>query len=217
MSKPKPGKEFADIWGEIVVSNRHFRLATYALGSVLLLLLLTVVRLSNVQPPKPIVIRVDEVGRAEALAYEAVEAIASPLDPTTKYFLAQFINDHYSRRTATSGKAWPLSLRFLATEIANQAFRADSDAVAAVAAGLDQQEIQVENLQLVIRAQPEPPHIAAADYDLVTLQQGTELGRERWTASLQFTFLPEVPPDLLPTNPMGLLITYMQTDRAAGF
>ncbi len=41
-----------------------------------------VVRLSSVKPPRPIVVRVDEVGRAEAVAYEAVEAQANPLDPS---------------------------------------------------------------------------------------------------------------------------------------
>ena len=33
--------------------------------------------------PKPLVVRVDEVGRAEAVAYEAMEAQTDPLDPTT--------------------------------------------------------------------------------------------------------------------------------------
>lgn len=217
MSTPKPGKEFADIWGEIVVSNRHFRLATYGLSAVVLLLLIVVVRISNVESPKPIVIRVDEVGRAEALAYEAVEAAADPLDPTTKYFLNQFLSDFYSRRTATASYAWSRSLRFLATELANAAFRADSEAVAAVAAGLNSDERQVENVVLVIRPNPEPPHSATADFDLVTLEYGNQVARERWSVSIQFTFLPEVPASLLPTNPMGLLVTYLQADQAIDY
>ena len=47
--------------------------------------------------PGPIVVRVDEVGRAEAVAYEAATAQADPLDPTTKYFLNRFISDFYSQ------------------------------------------------------------------------------------------------------------------------
>ena len=81
-----PGKEFAEIWGEAVASARHLRLFTLVLGGVAFLLLVVVVRLAGVDAPNPIVIRVDEVGRAEALAYEMVEAQADPLDPTTKYF-----------------------------------------------------------------------------------------------------------------------------------
>ena len=61
------------------------------LGIGLLLLIIVVIRIVSVDPPRPIVVRVDEVGRAEAIAYEAMEAQADPLDPTTKYFLNRFI------------------------------------------------------------------------------------------------------------------------------
>lgn len=219
MSKPKPdpGKEFADIWGEIVVSNRHFRLATYALGGVLLLLLVAVVRLSSVDLPKPIVIRVDDVGRAEALAYDALEAQADPLDPTTKYFLAAFVSDHYSRRTATAQRAWARSLNFLVTNLADEAFRRDGEAVAAVAAGLAEQERQVERVSLSIQPQPEPPHLASANFEVVVSERGREVARERWSLSMQFTFLEQVPANLLPVNPMGILVTYIQADQVVDF
>ena len=43
-----------------------------------------VLRVATVEPPRPIIVRVDEVDRAEAVAYEAATAQADPLDPTTK-------------------------------------------------------------------------------------------------------------------------------------
>ena len=47
---------------------------------------------------------------AEAVAYEAMEAQADPLDPTTKYFLNRFIHDFYSRRRGHGpGELVPLS------------------------------------------------------------------------------------------------------------
>ncbi len=215
--KPDPGREFAEIWAEQVASNRFLRLWLLALGGFAVLLLVAVVRLSAVELPKPIVIRVDEVGRAEALAYEAVEAQADPLDPTTKYFLNQWLSDFYSRRRATVETSWARSLNFLSSDLANAAFRADSDAVAQMAAGITAAELQVEGVVLRINPNPEPPHAATADFDLVTLERGQATTRERWTISLQFTFLDQVPPELLPSNPMGLVITYLQADRAAAF
>ena len=92
------------------------------LGIGLLLLIIVVIRIVSVDPPRPIVVRVDEVGRAEAIAYEAMEAQADPLDPTTKYFLNRFIYDFYSRRRATVQENWSRSLRFLTTELANASF-----------------------------------------------------------------------------------------------
>ena len=215
--RPDPGREFAEIWGEQVASNRFLRLWIFALAGLALLLLVAVVRLSAVELPKPIVIRVDEVGRAEALAYEAVEAQADPLDPTTKYFLNQWLSDFYSRRAATVETSWARSLNFLDSELANAAFAEHSQEVAQLAAGIAGDERQVQGVVLRINPNPEPPHSAVADFDLVTLERGLGTDRERWSVSLQFTFLDQVPPELLPANPMGLVITYLQADRALAF
>ena len=103
MKKPEikdAGAEYAEIWGEAIHSNRHLRVVSVGLGIGVLLLIIVVIRIASVEPPRPIVVRVDEVGRAEAVAYELMEAQADPLDPTTKYFLNRFIYDFYSRRRA---------------------------------------------------------------------------------------------------------------------
>ena len=76
------------------------------LAAACLALAVLLLRIATVEPPRPIVVRVDEVGRAEAVAYEAATAQADPLDPTTKYFLNRFISDFYSRRQATVEQHW---------------------------------------------------------------------------------------------------------------
>ena len=56
------GREYAEIWGETIHSNRHLRVFSIVLGVLLLFLTVALVRLSSVEPPRPIVVRVDEVG-----------------------------------------------------------------------------------------------------------------------------------------------------------
>ena len=124
---------------------------------------------------------ITSVGGAEALAYDMVEAQADPLDPTTKYFLNRWIDDYYSRRGATVETSWPRSLRFLTTTLANEAFRLEGNNVAMLAAGAARDELQVERVTLRIHANPDPPHGAAADFDLVRLVNGAEVGCDRWT------------------------------------
>ena len=208
------GAEYAEIWGEAVHSNRHLRVLSIGLGALCLLLIIVVFRIVSIDPPKPIVVRVDEVGRAEAVAYEAMEAQADPLDPTTKYFLNRFIHDFYSRRRATVQQNWSRSLRFLTTELANASFRAESRNVALLAAGAARDELQVENVILRVQANPQEPHGATADFDLVRLVAQNEVSRERWSLSLQFLFLEQIPSDLIVYNPIGIIITYLQGDRA---
>ena len=208
------GAEYAEIWGEAVHSNRHLRVLSIGLGALCLLLIIVVFRIVSIDPPKPIVVRVDEVGRAEAVAYEAMEAQADPLDPTTKYFLNRFIHDFYSRRRATVQQNWSRSLRFLTTDLANASFRVESQNVALLAAGGARDELQVENVILRVQANPQEPHGATADFDLVRLVAQNEVSRERWSLSLQFLFLEQIPSDLIVYNPMGIIITYLQGDRA---
>ena len=81
------GREYAEIWGETVQANRKLRTLAMILAGACLMLAVLLLRVATVEPPRPIVVRVDEVGRAEAVAYEAATAQADPLDPTTKYFL----------------------------------------------------------------------------------------------------------------------------------
>ena len=208
------GAEYAEIWGEAIHTNRHLRMTTAGLSIAVLLLIVVVIRIVSVEPPRPIVVRVDEVGRAEAVSYEAMEAQADPLDPTTKYFLNRFIYDFYSRRRATVAENWSRSLRFLSTELANASFRSESQNVALLAAGGARDELQVSRVILRIQPNPQQPHSATADFDLVRMEMAREVSRERWTLSLQFLFLEEIPPDLIVSNPMGIIINYLQGDRA---
>ncbi|MDE2979833.1 MAG: VirB8/TrbF family protein [Gemmatimonadota bacterium] len=208
------GREYAEIWGEAVQANRKLRTILIFLSASCVLGVVVLLKIAGAEPPKPIVIRVDEVGRAEAVAYQAATAQADPLDPTTKYFLNRFVDDFHSRRRATVEEHWTRSLRFLSTELANAAFARDGDDVASVAAGTAETERQVERVVLRIHPSPEPPHGATADFELVHLAATREVLRERWSLSLQFDFLEVIPPELVVHNPMGILITYLQADRA---
>ena len=86
--------------------------------------------------------------------------------------------------------------------------------VALLAAGAARDELQVERVVLRIQANPQQPHSASADFDLVRLVMANEVHRERWTLSLQFQFLNQIPSDLIVFNPMGIVITYLRGDRA---
>ncbi len=208
------GREYAEIWGETVQANRKLRTLSTVLAGACLTLGVLLLRIASVEPPRPIVVRVDEVGRAEAVAYEAATAQADPLDPTTKYFLNRFVDDFHSRRRATVEEQWTRSLRFLSTELANAAFARDGSEVAAMAAGTADTELQVEQVVLRIHPAPEAPHGATADFDLVHLSAGQETLRERWSLTLRFEFLAQVASELVVYNPMDILITYLQADQA---
>ena len=206
-------REFAEIWGEQMHAARHLRVVTGALSLVILILGIALVRLAWAPQPKPLVVRVDEVGRAEAVAYEAMEAQADPLDPTTGFFLHRFVVDHYSRRRGTVREYWERSLWFLTPDVANAAYAEQAEDVAATAVGLRDEELHVEDVAVRILPQPAEPHGAAATFDLVRSRNGEEVARESWSVSMRFSFLPQIPAELVVRNPMGIVISFLQGDR----
>ncbi len=204
--------DFAEIWEAERRNASYLRVVTGAL-LVLLLALSTGWCRSASRTLQPVFVRVDEVGRAEALDYEALTWQNDPLHPSTKYFLRQFVSDHYSRRFATVAERWPHSLAFLERTLAAASAEAHQEEIAEFSAGLVREERAVENLVLRVLARPEEPHEALADYDVVRRLNAREVGRERWTTNMQFVFR-DVDPYELTTNPIGLTITYYAADRA---
>ena len=209
------GREYAEIWGEAVQANRKLRTILTFLSASMVLGVLTLLRIATTEPPKPIVVRVDEVGRAEALAYEAATAQADPLDPTTKYFLNRFVHDFHSRRRATVEEHWTRSLRFLSDRSRERRIP-EGQPRGRGHGGRNRRDRAPRSRQVVLRIHPAPeaPHGAMADFDLVHLRGEQEIRRERWSLSLRFEFLDSIPPELVVHNPMGILITYMRADRA---
>ena len=97
--------------------------------------------------------------------------------------------------------------------MANEAFAAQSEEIALVAAGLAAEELLVENVEVRILPQPNEPHNAAATFDLIRQRAGQNVGRESWAVSMQFRFLTEIPGELVVWNPMGIVISFLQGDR----
>ena len=202
-------EQFAEIWGEALVAARHLRITCAALAALSLLLAAGWCASAS-RTLKPVVIRVDEVGRAEAVRYEAVEANPEATDPTVQYFLHAFLADHFSRNPATVRERWARSLTFLSPDAAYPIIERDSAEIAIVARRPVAEYSQVENVVLRVEPAPEPPFRAVADYEIADYDRGNERGRERYTAQLLFVFA-EVSPELIATNPLGLFIVALET------
>ena len=62
-------------------------------------------------------VRIDEVGRAEAVQYNATAY--QPQPPELRYFLTQFVVKHFSRIRSTVQREYPDSLFFLEPTLAD--------------------------------------------------------------------------------------------------
>ena len=211
-------RQYVELFGSSLVLNAYLRVAVLALSVVALGLLgLTWFVHARAAQLKPLVIRIDDVGRAEAVRYEALTYRPSGQAPELKYFLAQFVTKHLGRMRATVKAQWAESLYFLDTPLADAAMDDDrrQQTIAAFLSGTaDESDIRVTNVTLDTLAAP--PYNARITYDKVTYAGGIglERARERFEAQVTFVLRDHVPNAMVPVNPLGLAITYIRIDQA---
>ena len=210
-------REFVELYGSALVMNTYLKIA---LVLVSLLSLGLLVLLFNIQATasnvKPLVIRVDEVGRAEAVQYDATAY--KPQAPELRYFLTQFVVKHFSRMRATIRREYPDSLFFLdptladATILQNEQSRVIETFLTNASA--DEVDIVVQNVSL--SELTTPPFKASVTFQKVFYTPGTRTQRSQQTHVAQVDFLmrEHVPNEFVRINPLGLQITYFRVDQA---
>jgi type IV secretion system protein VirB5 len=105
-------------FGNALVTNTYLKIALAGVSLIALGLLLLNFRTHQiVRNFKPLVIRIDQIGRAEAVAYQNLTY--KPQDVEMKYFLSQFCKLHYARNRATL-KGQLLAVALLCGRIAGQ-------------------------------------------------------------------------------------------------
>src|SRR5215475_4147702 len=148
-------------------------LALVALGLVALNFR-TVATYANV---KPLVVRIDDVGRAEAVQYDATAY--QPQAPELRYFLTQFVVKHFSRIRSTIQRDYPDSLFFLEPALADAtiAQNEQSRSLETFLAnpGADEVDILVQNVSL--SEVTKPPFKASVSFQKVFYTPGIRTER----------------------------------------
>lgn len=206
-------EEFSDLWGELIHSGRWYRSLTVFLAVVVLVLLVVVMVQASRPAPMPLVVRVDEVGRAEVVDYQVERSSLDQNDPVVGYFLNSFVRDHFERRHALRAERWQRSLAFMTVALQQRVYDEAVEELTVFVSSPDAPEFLVENVVVRVVPQPEPPYRAEVIFDRVEQFGPTEIARERMTLSLQFVFADSVPAAALLVNPLGLVITFMDVQR----
>jgi type IV secretion system protein VirB5 len=209
-------RQFVELYGSALVMNTYLRLVLVLVALLALGLLVLNFRTQAASAKvKPLVVRIDEVGRAEAVQYDA--SSYRPQAPELRYFLTQFVVKHFSRIKATIQREYPDSLFFLANGLAD-ATMAQNDHTRAIEIFLtspsDEIDVVVQNVSLSELARP--PYKASVTFQKVFYTPGTRVERERQThvAQIDFVLREHVPNEFVRVNPLGLQITYFRVDQA---
>jgi len=220
---PPPGYEYGEArrryieqYGSTLVMNTYLKLALLCLSVVTVSLIGLALRIERAaEHVKPLVIRIDDVGRATAVTEASLTY--TPQAPELKYFLVQFVTAHYSRVRATVRQQYAESLYFLDGRLADATIDANKKAGTIerfLTGSSDDIDVHVKNVTLEDLRQA--PYRATVEFDKVYLSPATrtELKRDSYVAHVVFVLKDQVDNARIPVNPLGLTITYFREDQA---
>lgn len=210
-------RQFVEVYGSALVMNTYLKLALLLVSLLALgLLFLNFRSQATAANLRPLVVRIDDVGRAEAVQYDATAYRAQA--PELRYFLTQFVVKHFSRIRATVQREYPDSLFFVdpgladATIAQNEQNRTLETFLTTPSA--DEIDIVVQNVSL--SELTKPPYKATVAFQKVLYTPGTrvERTRETYVAQIDFVMRDHVPNEFVRVNPLGLQVTYFRVDQA---
>ena len=208
---------YLEQYGDPMVTNTYLKIALTLISLVAVgLLVLDLKTIRTFENFRPLVIRIDDLGRAEAINYHNLEY--KPQDAEAKYFLSQFCALYYRRNRYTIQDDFSKALYFLDGKLADgilDAYRKD-DIIKKFLMNTSAAEIDVEVKKVALEDMQTPPFKARVDFYMVYYSPAdhSEIKRDLYTANFVFVFKSRVPNELIPINPLGVAITYFREDQA---
>ncbi|MGC1782097.1 MAG: VirB8/TrbF family protein [Acidobacteriaceae bacterium] len=213
------GHKFLELYAEPVVTNTYLKVVILVLSVVALALLALLYRAETAALRlKPLIISVSDTGRGQVMQYDDFAKI--PIDRVSKYYLARWTELYYGRNHATLQRDFSQSLDFLSNELQSATLQRVNQHKTLQTFLLDPgaPDVDIEIDAVVLEDTRQAPYRADIEFEKVfhSPGEGQEQRRERWTANVIYNFRDEVPNQMLLTNPLGLIISYVHEDQAFG-
>lgn len=173
-------------------------------------------------------IRIDEMGRAQAIAYSDLNY--SPREGEVRTYLTDWANYRYMISRETIGSKYPLNYYFLSQNLASQLMTEDNHnhLVSQVMGGqVEQSDVEVKNVTITSMSQETvQAAVIARGTALVAVDKlysprySREPRREHWVLSVTYYLNPKqvsdqakIFPQFETINPLGLTITEFHENR----
>jgi type IV secretory pathway component VirB8 len=210
-------RAYAEQFGDVIVQNTYWKIAVVALSLVCLGLIASQIRIvKTVQNFKPLVIRIDSIGKAEAVRYD--DLTYTPREAEIKYFLAQFVRLYYTRNRSSLPAAFRSALAFLEPELAGSVAQAwDRQKLIETYTRSNLGDVDTSVKSVTISSLQKPPYQATVEFEQIyyASRERTETNHVLYTAHFSFSFATGVlPTAILAVNPLGLVIHYFREDAA---
>ena len=212
-------ERYLERYGEPLVMNRYLKITVLVLCTICLVLTALVYRAQNaLAAMHPMIVRINDVGRAEAIDYRNFQY--RPQEAENKYYLSRWTELYFSRNRFTIERDQMSALYYLNGDVQHQVI--DQERKDSVIqnyqrdSGLPFVDVEVKNV--VLDDLRQSPYSARIEFEKVFTNPAdhSEVKRERWTATVTYVFQEKVKNNELAVNPLGLTIVRFRADQAFG-
>ncbi len=221
-NRPSPAitraaERYLEQYGDLLVMNTYLKIAILVLAAICLMLGFLIFRsqkaLANIHP---LVIRIDDVGHAEAVDFRDFNY--RPKEAENKYYLSRWAELFFSRNRYTIQHDFTNSLYFMNADVQRavvEDYRKNKTIDAFIHdSTMPYVDIEVKNV--ILDDLRQSPYSARVEFLKIYTNPAdhSELKRERWTASVTYVFRDAVQNGEIQVNPLGLTIVNFRADQA---
>jgi type IV secretory pathway TrbF-like protein len=213
----RAAEKYLEQYGEPLVMNTYLKITVLVLCAICAALAALVYRSQNaLAAMHPMIVRINDVGRAEAIDYRNFQY--RPQEAENKYYLSRWAELYFSRNRFTIERDQTNALYFLNGDVQRAVIdqeRKDNFIQNYVRdSGLPFVDVEVKNV--VLDDLRQSPYSARIEFEKVFTNpvDHTEVKRERWTATVTYVFRESVRNNELAVNPLGLTIVRFRADQA---
>src|SRR6202142_1679750 len=213
----RAAERYLEQYGDPLVMNTYLKVIILVLATVCFALTALVFKSQKaLAGMHPMIVRINDVGRAEAIDYRNFQY--RPQEAENKYYLSRWVEIYFSRNRFTIERDQTNSLYFLNGDVQRAVIDQErkNTIIPAYIKDSTLPYVDVEVKEVVLDDLRQSPYSARVEFEKVFTNPSdhTELKRERWTASVTYVFRENVKNNELAVNPLGLTIVRFRADQA---
>src|SRR5215467_8930078 len=213
----RAAERYLEQYGDPIVMNTYLKVTVLVLASISFVLAGLVFKSQRALADiHPMIVRINDVGRAEAIDYRNFQY--RPQEAENKYYLSRWAELYFSRNRFTIERDQTSALYFLNGDVQRAVIdqeRKDNSIQNYVKdSSLPYVDIEVKNV--ILDDLRQSPYFARIEFEKVYSNPAdhSELKQERWTATVTYVFRENVKNNELAVNPLGLTIVRFRADQA---
>ena len=213
----RAAERYLEQYGDPLVMNTYLKVTILVLAVVCLALAALLYKSQTVLANMhPMIVRINDVGRAEAIDYRNFQY--RPQEAENKYYLTRWAELYFSRNRFTIERDQTNSLYFLNDDVQRAVINMEQkdNIIQSYARDSTLPFVDVEVKNVVLDDLRQSPYSARIEFEKVYTNSSdhTEVKRERWTASVTYVFRENVKNNELAVDPLGLTIVRFRADQA---